>query len=206
MDESNYRKVRPKGDYAAIRRNIDRLLDFKRSKPGHPLLNGPSPIIALTTTLVAELEDHIDAFMSAYTTGEAFLKKYGRSLTHDQWAEADLAYYREGHGVEHLVIAGASTYAGQNPDHRRINYTPFKRLPCRRLLKTLFIKASGDIVPCDRVLSPTPQTVVANVMEIRSLKDAWDRLAGARQAHRDGRYERAISLCVPCEDWFYPVD
>ncbi len=206
VDEARYKKVRPGGDFSTVKNNIERFLSLKRAKPIDPVAINPSPIVAITTTLIAELEDHIDVFMDAYMTGNRWIKGHGKNFTSEDPTEIHRAYYKAGHTVEHLVIQGASTYAGQNPNRRLAIFTPLKRFPCRRLLNTLFVKTDGNIVLCDRMFSPSSGKILGNIMDIHSIKEIWDRLEPRRRAHIEGRYAAAYDLCDKCEDWFIPVD
>lgn len=206
VEKGFYEKVRPGGDFDAVKSNVERLLEFKRTRPRPADWAGVEPVIALTTTLAAELEDHIDAFMSSRMYMNKWLKQHGKSLAPNAVWEVRDRFYAEGHTVEHLVIQGASTYAGQIPDRRLAVYTPLKRFPCRRLLNTLFVKTDGSIVVCDRIFDPTDGAVVANVRDIHSIRDVWGLLADKRNAHEDGRYAEAHARCQSCEDWFIPVD
>ncbi|OGH61717.1 MAG: hypothetical protein A3G34_14110 [Candidatus Lindowbacteria bacterium RIFCSPLOWO2_12_FULL_62_27] len=206
VDEPHYLKIRPAGDFQTVKRNIDRLLELKRARPRSNLTFMIGPVIILTTTLIAELEDHVDAFMSSHMTRKKWIKRYGRDFTFDNEIAAVRTFYDEGHMVEHLVIQGASTHAGQNPDHRLTNFTPLKRFPCRRMSNTLFVKTDGSIVLCDRMFNPASETSVGNVMEILSFLEAWNRMRPHREAHREGQYTEASPLCGRCDDWFIPVD
>lgn len=206
VDEPHYKKVRPNGEFNTVKNNIERFLALKRAKPVKPVAINPAPIVAITTTLIAELEDHIDTFMAAYMTGSRWTKRYGKNITYDDLLEINRAYYKEGHMVEHLVIQGASTYAGQNPDRRMAVYTPLKRFPCRRLLNTLFVKTDGSIALCDRMFNIPSGKILGNIMDIHSIREIWDGLESSRRAQIEGRYADAYELCGKCEDWFIPVD
>lgn len=206
VDEPHYKTVRPEGDFSLVKRNFERLLELKRAKKPHPAMIGMAPVLALTTALIAELEDHIDAFMSAYMTGSRWIKRYGKNLSNEAWPDAIRAYYKDGHAVEYLVIQGASTFAGQNPDRRLANYTPLKRFPCRRLMSTLFVKTDGSVVLCDRNFYSNSNSALANILHVQSLKEAWELVAPKRKAHAEGRYNDAYDRCGQCDDWFIPVD
>lgn len=206
VDEIHYLKVRPGGNFQEVKHNVDSFLDLKRKKPRIQEDAVALPIVALTTTMISELEDHIDTFMTSYMTIHRYMSRFGKNPPDETKKTARRAYMKQGHGVEYLVIQGASTFAGQNPDRRLAIYTPLKRFPCRRLGKTIFVKTDGSVVACDRVLTPTEETRIGHVMHIHSLQDIWKRMESHRRAHREGRYADALPLCSTCEDWFIPVD
>ncbi|MBI4179209.1 SPASM domain-containing protein [bacterium] len=206
VEESYYRKVRPNGDFQAVKRNLDQLLELKRQKQAQGKGSGVLPGVALATTMISELVDHLDAFMTSHMTLHRFGLKLGKNPLLEAKRASAAQYFKEGHVVEHLVIQGASTFAGQNPDRRLAIYTPLKRFACRRLSQTLFVKTDGSIVLCDRVFSPDASTRIGNVMEVDTLQELWDRLDSKRRMHSDGKYTEAYERCGSCEDWFIPVD
>ncbi|MBI4179202.1 SPASM domain-containing protein [bacterium] len=206
VDQEHYLRVRPGGDFHTVRKNIHRFLELKRHHLQHQDTANVNPVVALTTTLIAELDDHIDEFMSSYTRVDQYMARLGKNPPNDMKVSARRQYYREGHMVEHLVIQGASTYAGQTPDKRLAVYTPLKRFMCSRLARSVFIKTDGSIVLCDRVFAPSPDTRIANVMEVTSFQDIWDQMESGRRLHREGRYSEVYDRCGQCEDWSTPVD
>lgn len=75
-----------------------------------------------------------------------------------------------------------------------------QRWPCPQFWKRVSISPDGSIRFC--VVDWLDRTVVGNV-RTHSIRELWhsteyERL---RQAHLDGRYGEAHSLCGPCTDW-----
>lgn len=197
-----YRAVRPNADYEEVRKNLNRLIQAKRAAYLRDGCVPPLPLVAVTTTLIRELEGSVDELFDAFPPRDEFLAQARRTGA----PAAPRAFYDAGHMVEYVVLRGPSTYAGQMPDLRLQSFTPLRRLPCRRLERTMFVLSDGAVVPCDRVFDASPEEVVGNVIEAESLQDLWRKLAPLRSAHDRGAFEDAMSLCAACEDWHIPVD
>lgn len=97
------------------------------------------------------------------------------------------------------VIRPFSDYAGQLPDRAALHLTLASRVPCRRLLKELCVRAGGEVPVCRmdfRCAEP------AGSVERRSVEELWTsgRIAGLRGQQHAGRLD-GFRLCPACRDW-----
>jgi len=100
------------------------------------------------------------------------------------------------------VIRGYSDRAGQLPDRSTGSLAPPKRLPCRRIFKSMLILADGTVTACEEdFLAKTPMGNIAQ----QPILDIWQgpQFRALRQAHT-GQELTNYPLCQACRQWHRP--
>jgi len=113
------------------------------------------------------------------------------------------AFYNEWYtGADWVAILPPDDFAGQIPDRALVRMSTSRRIPCRKLLHTMFVFADGSVPFCRQDLRlPAP---VGNALET-SPGDLWTHpdMVDLRDAHLGRDYGR-FRLCSGCGAWYYP--
>ncbi len=105
--------------------------------------------------------------------------------------------------VDRVIVRGYLTNLGLTPDKPGTvvdQLRDVERWPCPQFWKRTTIGADGSIRFC--VVDWLETTVLGHI-GTHSIKELWhsDEYERLRQAHLEGRYADAHSLCGPCTDW-----
>lgn len=177
-----------------------RFLEFRKERMvAGPLPWSFGPATAAVMTLTPETADHVDAFFAAWPSRAEATAPPRNGDPND--------FYRDHLPLEHVVLVSPSDYCGEIPDRRAADYTPLRRVPCRRLGGAITVLCDGRVAMCDRLLAPAADEVVGDVRDFDSLAEIWShpRLAALRALHREGRWDEHPH-CARCRDWHVPVD
>jgi hypothetical protein len=99
------------------------------------------------------------------------------------------------------VIAGASDYAGQIPDHAVADMSPPARRACGRLKSQAVVLSDGKVVACEQ--DAMGKEAFGDVTA-QSITEVWGgRLSVLREDHRMGRWNEH-ALCAGCREWHRP--
>jgi len=104
------------------------------------------------------------------------------------------------HYLGHAVIEPATSGAGQMPELSPVNMAAPQRRPCRQVTRRLTVLSNGCVAQCDQDWRGQAAAGDARREQLASI---WQRAAGFRKAHQDGRWNE-LELCKNCHEWHRP--
>jgi organic radical activating enzyme len=113
-------------------------------------------------------------------------------------ATLDRVYDRFHYLVDRIVITPFDTFRGRIPYDGVIDFTPMNRMPCRRLIDTLFVLSDGTIGLCGEFFDGVFPEFSVNAMSIGEISSE-DRIWQMYAKHYIGKYP---GDCANCSQWY----